>query len=173
MDQTVSLSFGYDRNLWRRAMTGWWRSVVPSAPFAQRVIFWAIVWFGIALLAGAITMFGLTPAYVLAGLVGAGCLVAVFAYLQRTRMSRFWDVVGQHWDRAGHTEAIFGPEGVMLQDDVSSRQLSWQAIDAIAIVRGGTVLRSGISMTVIPDEVLPEGLDAKTFRSRISAWRAV
>ena len=172
MDQPVSVTFGYDRKLWRRAMTGWWRSVVPSAPFAQRVIFWAIVWFVIALLAGAITMFGLTPAYVLAGLIGAGCLVGVFTYLQRTRMSRFWDVVGQHWDRAGPTQATFGPEGVTLRDDVSHRELSWQAIDAIAIVRGGTVFRSGISMTVVPDAVLPDGLDAKAFRTMIGMWRA-
>lgn len=61
MSDPVSLAFSYDRKLWRRAMTGWWRSVVPNAPFVQRAIFWAIVWAGIALLAGAITVFGLTP----------------------------------------------------------------------------------------------------------------
>ena len=86
-------------------------------------------------------------------------------------MSRFWDVVGQHWDKAGPTEATFGPEGVTLKDAVSHRRLNWSAIDAIARVSGGTVLRSGISMTVIPDAVLPDGLDGKAFRARLQAWR--
>ena len=102
---------------------------------------------------------------------GAGVLIAVFTYLQRTRMARFWDVIGGHWDRAGATRAEFGPEGVTLTDDVSRRALDWAGIDAVAKVRGATVLRSGISMTVIPDTALPEGLDAQTFRARLRDWR--
>ena len=169
--ETINVAFTYDRKLWRRAMTGWWRSVVPNAPFAQRAIFWAVVWGAIGFLAGAITMFGLTPYYVLAGLAGAGMLIGVFAYLQRTRMARFWDVVGAHWDRAGETRAVFGPEGIALTDQVSQRELAWSAVDAVVPVRGGTVFRSGISMTVVPDAALPEGLDAKRFRGRINQWR--
>ena len=109
MSDPVTVTFTYERKLWRRAMTGWWQSVVPPAPFVQRAIFWAIVWFGIALLAGAVSMFGFPLGYVGAGLIGAGFLIGVFAYLQRTRMSRFWDVIGTHWDRAGETRAEFGP----------------------------------------------------------------
>ena len=172
MTDPISVTFSYDRALWRRAMTGWWQSVVPPTPFVQRAIFWAVIWGAIAILAGVIRAFGLSPAYVLAGLIGAGLLVGVFAYLQRTRMSRFWDVVGQHWDRTGAMAATFGPTGVTLSDDISKRELGWPAIDAIAPIRGGTVLRSGISMTVIPDSALPENLDAQSFRRAIKDWRS-
>ena len=114
---------------------------------------------------------GIAPGYVLAGLIGAGFLIGVFGYLQRTRMGRFWDVIGSHWDKAGETEAVFRPDGVTLADAVSRRELSWAAIDAVKGVRGVTVIRSGISMVAVPDSVLPEGLDGKTFRKRLSAWR--
>ena len=171
MTETVTVTFTYDRALWRRAMSGWWRSVIPPRPFLHRAITWAVIWLAIAVLAGAISHFGLTPTYVAAGLIGAACLVAVFTYLQRTRMARFWDIVGRHWDRAGATKAQFGPDGVILTDSVSHRELAWPAIDAVAKVRGGTVLRSGISMTVIPDAALPEGLEAEAFRDRIRTWR--
>lgn len=171
MSEIVTVTFTYDRKLWRRAMTGWWQSVVPPTPFVQRAIFWAIVWFAIALLAGAVSLFGFPPGYVGAGLVGAGVLIAVFTYLQRTRMGRFWDVIGSHWDKAGETRADFGPDGVTLTDVVSKRMLQWAGIDAIAKVRGATVLRSGISMTVIPDTALPDGMDAPAFRARLRSWR--
>lgn len=170
-DVSINVTFSYERQLWRRAMTGWWQSVVPPAPFVQRAIFWAVVWIAIGALAGAVNIFGLSPYYVLAGLIGAGILVGVFAYLQRTRMSQFWNVIGTHWDQAGETRARFGPEGLTLTDNVSRRDLQWSAIDAIATVRGGTVLRSGISMTVVPDATLPDGLTGKAFRAQLSAWR--
>lgn len=153
-------------------MTGWWQSVVPPAPFVQRAIFWAIVWAGIGLLAGAVTLFGLTPWFVLAGLAGAAVLILVFVYLQRTRMARFWDVIGTHWDRAGDTLATFSAEGVVLVDRVSRRELDWPAIDAIRGVRGVTVLRSGIAMIAIPDATLPGGLNPRDFRARLEAWRS-
>ena len=80
-------------------------------------------------------------------------------------------MIGSHWDKAGETEAVFAPDGVTLADAVSRRELSWAAIDAVKGVRGVTVIRSGISMVAVPDSVLPEGLDGKTFRKRLSAWR--
>ena len=171
MSDEIVVRFTYERALWRRAMTGWWRSVVPSEPFLKRAIFWAVIWALIGVLALAIAAAGQSPYLMAAGLVGAGVLIAVFTYLQRTRMSRFWDVVGSHWDRAGETEAGFGPNGVTLIDDVSRRELEWSAIDAIMGVRGGTVMRSGIAMMVIPDAALPSGLNAKTFRARLQDWR--
>ena len=36
-------SVHYDRARWRSALTGWWQSVDPRAPFVKRVIFWAVV----------------------------------------------------------------------------------------------------------------------------------
>lgn len=170
-DQAVVVTVAYDRALWRRAMTGWWQSVVPPAPFLKRAIFWAVVWGLIGFLAMILTVVGLTPYYVFAGLIGAAFLIGVFGFLQRTRMDRFWDVIGAHWDRAGKTEAFFGPDGIALRDNVSRREMSWQAIDAIRGQRGVTVLRSGISMIAIPDADLPEGMSGKDFRDRLSAWK--
>ena len=169
--ETITLRIDYDRKLWRRAMSGWWRGVVPSAPFLQRAIFWAVVWVLIALLAAGITALGLTPYYVLAGLIGAAFLVGVFGYLQRTRMSRFWDVVGTHWDKAGTTEAVFGPDGISMTDAVSRREFSWSAIDAVNAQRGVTVFRTGFSMIAVPDIVLPDGMTGKAFRAQLAAWR--
>lgn len=167
----IVLRFRYERKLWRRAMTGWWQSVVPPAPFVQRAIFWAVVWAAIGILAMGITALGLTPYYVFAGLIGAAFLIGVFGYLQRTRMDRFWDVVGSHWDKAGETEAVFDPTGLTLTDDVSCREHRWAAIDAIKGQRGVTVLRSGIAMMAIPDTALPQGLTPAEFRSRLQSWR--
>ena len=165
------VTFAYDRALWRRGMTGWWQSVVPPAPFVQRAIFWAIIWAVIGALAIALSAVGMSVVFVGAGLVGAGFMIAAFGYLQRTRMSRFWDEIGRHWDRAGQTRIIFDHVGLSIADDVSERRLSWPAIDAVRAVRGGTVIRSGISMLVVPDTALPDGMDARAFRARLGAWR--
>jgi hypothetical protein len=170
-DETITCVITYDRVLWRRAMTGWWQSVVPPAPFLKRAIFWAIVWFAIGALTLGLSAAGIGPGFVFAGLVGAAFLIGVFGYLQRTRMSQFWDVVGAHWDKAGVTQASFGPGGIVLKDDVSTKQLSWAAIDAVKPKQGLTVIRSGISMTVIPDAILPDDLTGKAFRAQIAIWR--
>lgn len=167
----ITLTYAYDRKLWRRAMTGWWQSVVPPAPFARRAIFWAVIWSAIAALAGAVTLFGLTPSHVGTGLLGAGLLIAVFAYLQRSRMARFWDVIGSHWEVAGQMRAEFNEDGVRISDNISTRTIRWDGIDAVSRVRGATVLRSGISMDVIPDSALPEDLDLARFRRQIANWR--
>ncbi len=170
--RTITVTFTYDRKLWRRAMTGWWRSVVPPDPFVKRAIFWAVVWFLIGALTLVLSLLDIAPSYVFAGLIGAAFLIGVFGYLQRTRMSRFWDVVGGHWDKAGETQAIFSAEGVVLTDNVSRRDLAWAAIDAVKGMRGVTVLRSGIGMIAIPDTDLPEGMTQASFRKQLHEWRA-
>ena len=172
MSETITLTFAFDRALSRRAMTGWWRSVVPPEPFLKRAVIWAVIWFAIGGVALAVAAAGLDPWLVGAGLIGAGVMVASFAYLQRTRMGRFWDEIGRHWDRAGDTSVRLGPQGLEIRDAVSRRRLDWRAVDAVRAIRGGTVFRSGISMLVIPDAALPPGMDAKAFRSRIADWRA-
>ena len=87
-------------------------------------------------------------------------------------MSRFWDIVGSHWEKAGETTATFSPDGLVLTDAVSRRELSWPAIDAIKGQRGVTVLRSGISMIAIPDTALPDGMIQADFRTQLNDWRA-
>jgi len=167
--EPIVVRVAYERALWRRAMTGWWQSVVPPAPFARRAIFWAVVWFVIGVFAVAVTVVGLPPTVVLWGLCGAGLMIGVFGYLQRTRMEQFWDEIGRHWDRAGDTEMTFGPDGIELVDTVSRRAHGWQAVDAIKAVQGGTVIRSGISMIVVADAALP--MPPEVFRKTIAAWR--
>ena len=63
---TITLTFSYDRPLWRRAMSGWWRSVVPPDPFVKRAIFWAIVWFLIGILTLILSALDIAPSYVFA-----------------------------------------------------------------------------------------------------------
>ncbi len=167
--ERIEVTFRYERELWRRAMTGWWQSVVTPTPFAQRAVFWAGVWLAIGLFAGGLAVAGLPPSLVLWGLAGAGLMVGVFGYLQRTRMGRFWDEIGRHWDRAGETRIAFGPDGLEIADQVSHRRLGWSGVDAIRAVQGGTVIRSGISMIVIPDSALDVG--ATGFRGQLAAWR--
>ncbi|QMU56760.1 MAG: hypothetical protein GKR98_00205 [Boseongicola sp.] len=171
MSDNISVRFAYDRALTRRAMTGWWQSIVPPEPFLKRAIIWAGIWFGLLLVTFAITAYGLTPYFTVAGLAGAGVMVAAFSYLQRTRMSRFWDEVGSHWDRAGETQVDFNQMGVRIRDGVSERRLKWSAIDAIKTVKGGTVFRSAVSMLVVPDAALPGGMTAKDFRAQLTDWR--
>jgi hypothetical protein len=170
--ETITVRIAYDRALWRRAMTGWWQSVVPPAPFLKRAIFWAGVWFGIGAFTLALAALDIAPSYVAAGLIGAAFLVGIFGFLQRTRMDRFWDVIGTHWDKAGETKAVFGPDGMTLTDAVSRREFEWDAIDALKAQRGVTVIRSGISMIAVPDGALPGRMSGKAFREQLATWRA-
>lgn len=85
----ITLRVTYERALWRRAMTGWWQSVVPPAPFAKRAMFWAGVWFVIGVFALAIAAVGLSPTVIIWGLSGAGLMIGVFGYLQSTQMDQF------------------------------------------------------------------------------------
>jgi hypothetical protein len=168
----IVVRIAYDRALWRRAMTGWWQSVVPPAPFVKRAVFWAFVWFAIGALTLFLSVLDIAPSYVAAGLIGAAFLIGIFGYLQRTRMDRFWDVIGTHWEKAGESEAVFGPEGMSLTDAVSRREFDWDAIDAVKGQRGVTVIRSGISMIAVPDGALPDGMSGKLFRDQLAAWRS-
>ncbi|MEM7718702.1 MAG: hypothetical protein AAF222_05820 [Pseudomonadota bacterium] len=130
----IVIEIAFYRALWRSSMTGWWQIVVPPQPFVKRAIFWACVWFAIGALTLILRVLEIAPSYVFAGLIGAAFLISVFGYLHRTRMERFWDVIGSHWDKAGVTHAIFAPDGVELSDDVSQRQMTWLALMAS---RGG------------------------------------
>lgn len=171
MSETLTVSFPYDRALMRRAMTAWWQSVVPPNSFVSRAVSWSVAWFGVLLVALILGAYGISPSHVVAGLVGSAVPVLAFAYLQRTRMGRFWDIVGLHWEAAGVTTATFGPDGIDIADDVSRKHLDWTAVDAVCAARGGTVIRSGISMLAVPDDCLPEDLDPGAFRRRLGAWR--
>ena len=167
----IQVTCAYDRELWWSAMTGWWQSVVPPEAFVKRAIFWAVVWLMIGALTLALSVLDIAPSYVFAGLIGAAFLIGVFGYPQRTRMKRCWDVVGSHWDKTGLTQAVFGSEGITSTDAVSEKHLSWVAIDAVKKRFGHTVIRSGISMTVVPDDALPNGMSGSEFRDQIAKWR--
>jgi len=165
------LRYRFDTKVLPAAMTGWWRSAVQPVKFLHRALFWAVVWLGLLVLAGAIGKAGLSPAFVVAGVLGAAVMVAAFAYLQRTRMRQFYRIVGTHWDRAGEISVRFDARGMDMRDDVSERRFQWGAIDAVQEAKGATVLRSGMSMIAIPDTAIPEGLTAKEFRARLNDWR--
>ena len=47
MSDPISLTITYERGLWRQAMTGWWRSVIPPEPFIKRAVIWAVIWGGV------------------------------------------------------------------------------------------------------------------------------
>lgn len=168
----IEMRVSYDRELWRRGMRGWWRSVVPPEPFAKRVVFWAVVWllvFGAAML---MPVLGLSPWYVAAALIGAGIIVAAVAYLQRSRMGAFWDEIERHWQRTGEMRLILDEAGVLVRDAAEHRTLGWAGVDAVYPVEGGHVLRSGISMIIIPDKALPDGITPEMLTRRIGGWRA-
>ena len=167
----IELRYRFDTKLLPAAMSGWWRSAVPPQKFVHRAVFWAVVWLGLLVLAGAIGQYGLSPVLVVAGILGAGVMVAAFAYLQRTRMRQFYRIVGAHWDHTGEISARFDADGVELRDQVSDRRYAWAAIDAVQKAKGATVLRTGMSMIAIPDAAMPEGLDPGAFRARLNGWR--
>lgn len=171
MTEPIELSYRFDTKLLPAAMNGWWRSAVPPVKFVHRAAFWAVVWLGLLILAGAIGRFGLSPVFVIAGILGAGVMVAGFAYLQRTRMRQFYRIVGTHWERAGEITVRFDAQGVRMRDAVSERRFDWAGIDAIQAAKGATVFRSGMSMIAIPDAALPGGLSAQAFRAQLREWQ--
>lgn len=169
----ISLTTAYNRPLFRRAMSAWWQSTVPPVPFLQRAITWAVIWFLVGLVGLGLFAAGYSPFFLVAGLIGAGVMVSSFAYLQRTRMGRFHDEIGRHWDKAGAVDMVFSASGVVISDQVERREMSWGAIDAVRGAKGVTALRSGFSMVVVPDADLPDGISAKAFRERLREWRAM
>lgn len=162
---------GFDRRLFRRALTGWWQSVVPPAPFAARVVRWSLIWGGVLALTLALGSVGIEPVFVVAGLIGAGVLEAAFGILQVTRMSRFASEIGRHWEAAGVAEAVFDEAGLVMEDRVSRLELQWPGVEAVRRVRGGTVIRAGMRLIAVPDSGLPEGMAGREFRARLNDWR--
>lgn len=171
MSEPIHIRVGFDRRLFRRSLTGWWQSAVPPVNFASRVIRWSLIWGAILGATLALGAYGIEPVFMLAALIGAGVLIAVFGILQRTRMSRFTDEIARHWDAAGEADAVFDEAGMVFQDDVSRLELQWPGVEAVRPVRGGTVIRSGMRMIAIPDAVLPKGMKGRDFRNRVNAWR--
>jgi hypothetical protein len=172
MSDEIVVRYRFDRRLLPRALGGWWRSAMPPAPFIRRVLAWGLIWLGLLMVTLALGAAGIEPVFVVAGLVGAAVLVVWFVVLQRVRMRRFAEIIGSHWDRAGETRATFGPSGAVFATTVTRTDLAWAGVDAIAAVRGATVLRSGVGMLAIPDAALPPGLTPVAFRARLEAWRS-
>lgn len=170
-EKALSVTFSYDRKMFRRALSGWWQSAVPPEPFLKRALIWAVIWFALGIGTMVLVALDLTPWFMGAALAGAGSLVLVVGVLQRTRMARFHDVIGAHWDKAGATEAEFSASGVVFRDAISKQSLGWPAINAIASKKGVTVLRTGFQMIAIPDKDLPVGLTPNAFRARLNAWK--
>lgn len=56
-------------------------------------------------------------------------------------------------------------------DRVSRRDMTWDAIDAIAGRTGVTVLRSGTSMSAAPDTGLPSDMEGAICRTELRDWK--
>jgi hypothetical protein len=168
--EAITLRYAFEPGLFSRALMGWWRSVMPPAPFYKRVIQWALIWFGILMLTLVLGAMGIEPVMVAVALVGMAVLVVIFVILQRVRMRQFAQKIGAHWALAGETVAVFDASGAVFTDAISRTDLRWAAVDAVTEVRGATVLRSGVCMLAIPDRALPEGLSPGAFRARLEAW---
>ncbi|MEO0917489.1 MAG: hypothetical protein AAFY31_10990 [Pseudomonadota bacterium] len=167
----IILQVSDGRAVRQRAMTGLWQSVVPPDPFIKRATFSTCVWLALGALTLTLSVHNIAPSYLFAGLIGATFLIGVFGCLQRTRMERFWNVFGDHWDRAGDTRATFGPDGIEQTDKVSRRHLTRPDIDAITGRRGIILLRSDISKIAIPNASLPELMFGRGFRAQLALWR--
>ncbi len=172
MSERIKISWAHDTAVMRSSLNVWWQTVVPNPSISWRLIFWVLVWIGIFVAAIILGALGLDPAYALAGLAGVAVFIIGFFTLQRTRLTKFYKVLGMHWNEAGKTHASFGPEGVELRDNVSSRRHAWTGIDAIAAAPKSTVLRSGISMIAVPDSALPDELTPDAFRRQLLAWKS-
>lgn len=173
MSDEITLRYGFEPALFSRSLMGWWRSVMPQAPFYRRVIQWTLIWIGLLMVTLVLGALGVEPVLVAAAVVGMAVLVAIFVILQRVRMRQFARAIGAHWALAGETVAVFDASGVVFTDAVSRTDLRWAAVDAVTEVRGATVLRSGVSMLAIPDRALPQGLSPSAFRARLLAWGTV
>jgi len=169
MSTPLTLTFGFDRRLFARALMAFWTSAVPAPSFRYRVAFWVIAW--TATLFAVLAMAGLGwPWAVIWGVVAAGFGVGVII-LQRVRMARFYDALAAHWTRTGDMAASFDETGLSLTQTGAAMRFDWAAVDAVVRARGGTVLRIGMTMIAIPDAALPEGLTPDGFRQRLNLWR--
>lgn len=165
----IVVTYGFDRKLFPRAIMAFWFSAVPRASLSFRLIFWLVVWLGA--LAGVIFVGAVQiPAYQAWG--AAAVIVAVWILiLQRVRMNRFYNVLGEHWTRTGDMTARFDDIGVEIHQKGSRMQFKWDAIDAITRAKGGTVFRIGMTMIAIPDYALPQDMNPKKFRDRLAKWK--
>lgn len=171
MSEPLTLVWSHDPRVLRPALSAWWQSAVPRPSITYRLVFWTLAWIGVLLAAMAVGALGLDPGYVLGGLVGVAVFIIGFFTLQRTRMRAFYAALGEHWDRAGETVGVFGPDGVVLKDDVSESRHDWASIDGVAAARRSTVLRTGIAMIAVPDAALPDGMTPKAFRAQLAEWQ--
>jgi hypothetical protein len=167
--EAITLRYGFEPAILSRSLMGWWRSVMPPAPFYKRVIQWTMIWIGLLMVTLVLGALGIEPVLVGVAMIGMAVLVVIFVILQRVRMRQFAREIGSHWALAGETVAVIGASGAVFTDAVSRNELSWAAVDAVVGVRGATVLRSGVSMIAIPDRALPEGLSPRAFRARLEA----
>ena len=91
--------------------------------------------------------------------------------LQQYRMGKFYSALAEHWDRTGDMTAEFDETGARFTQEHAQMTFAWSAVDDVVRTRGGTVFRIGMSMITVPDDVLPDGLSPKDFRTQLNAWR--
>jgi len=170
MTDRIEATFGFDRRLFRRALTAFWFSAVPRASFRWRVTFWTILWFALLAVIGGGTAQGV-PWWQIGTVIGLGIGV-VLVVLQRSRMGRFYDVLGEHWTRTGEMTTRFDALGMRVSQTGSEMRFDWPAVDAMVKIRGGTVFRVGMTMISVPDRALPGGMTGEAFRAQVASWRA-
>ena len=168
----VELSWAPAPDLLPAATVGFWHDVVPPATFVRQVSGWALVWFAVGGVAILLSALGYPPILALGGVVGAGVVMVALAVITNYRLRRFQNSLRGHWQDAGRTTARFDAMGVHVADGVSETKLVWQGIDGISAIRGGTLVRAGISIVVVPDGALPQDLTPEAFRDRLEGWRA-
>ncbi len=169
MSDPMTVTFGFEKRLFRHAVMTFFFSAVPRPSTSYRIVFWLVVW--LTVLAAVITIGALKIPPVTAGI---GAVIAFGLWilaLQRVRMAKFYSALAEHWTRTGDMTATFDANGAHFTQSESEMRFSWVAVDDVVRTKGGTVFRIGMSMITIPDAALPNGMSAKDFRARLDDWR--
>ncbi len=169
MNDPLTVTFGFDRKIFPRAIMAFFFSAVPQPSTGFRIVFWLCVW--LVVLGGVITVGSMQIAPVFAW-GGAIAIVGLYILgLQRFRMAKFYKALGQHWQKTGDMRATFDGKGAEFSQIGTHMKFDWAAVDDVVKARGATVFRIGMSMFAIPDRALPPDLTPKEFRTLLNNWR--
>lgn len=169
MTAPITVTFGFERRIFSRAIMAFFFSAVPRPSTSFRLIFWLCVWLGVLAAVIVIGALKIPPVFAWGGAIA---VVGVYILmLQRFRMARFYRALGEHWERTGDMTARFDTQGAVFTQQGTRMEFDWDAVDDIALTRGATVFRIGMAMFAVPDAAVPDGMSPKDFRTRLNEWR--
>lgn len=112
----------------------------------------------------------ISRAELIAGTVGFFVAMTLWAVTHRYSTRKLMGFSNQALTPHRATTAIFTPDYVEINSEISVGRMDWRCFDGISQILDATVMRAGGLVYPVPDHALPQGTSSDEFRANLKSW---